>query len=382
MDSQALLTPDAVDRYMGVPLAHVPAPPGSDAPSYARHFVGELFLGTFEPLGLHPEVYWMSEVYIAGDMDRYIRAALDAAETIRTIYRDVSHVDKEPGWLPLSVICTNCGRVGTTLATDWDGETVAFACRAGPGRVGNRLRLCGPGIAVRRRGQAAVQRGLGRQVVPIRDHHRGLWQGPGHGGWVPRPVGRHCPPGLRARATAEHSPRVHQHRRPEDEHLARNGVAAHEIAQVMPPDELRMLFVRHRPNVAFEFDPDQTDAIPRLLDEFDRLAAATAGRPVRGELPADPDRIFAASLTDAEADVAAEAAAHRPAFAHLAMLVQLPGVDVPERVTAEKGSPLTERELVILARRTDAARAWLERYAPPEAGSRCSATPYPASPAR
>ena len=52
MDSQALLTPDAVDRYMGVPLAHVPAPPGSDAPSYARHFVGELFLATFEPLGL------------------------------------------------------------------------------------------------------------------------------------------------------------------------------------------------------------------------------------------------------------------------------------------------------------------------------------------
>ena len=29
MDSQALLTPDAVDRYMGVPLAHVPAPEGS-----------------------------------------------------------------------------------------------------------------------------------------------------------------------------------------------------------------------------------------------------------------------------------------------------------------------------------------------------------------
>ena len=29
MDAQALLTPDAVDRYMGVPLAHVPAPEGS-----------------------------------------------------------------------------------------------------------------------------------------------------------------------------------------------------------------------------------------------------------------------------------------------------------------------------------------------------------------
>ena len=31
MDAQALLTPDAVDRYMGVPLAHVPAPGGQHA---------------------------------------------------------------------------------------------------------------------------------------------------------------------------------------------------------------------------------------------------------------------------------------------------------------------------------------------------------------
>ncbi len=135
----------------------------------------------------------------------------------------------------------------------------------------------------------------------------------------------------------------------------------------MPPDELRMFLVRHRPNVAFDFDPDQTDAIPRQVDEFDRLAAATAGRPVRGELPADAERIFAASLVDPEADAAAEAAAYRPACGHLALLAQLPDVDLPERVAAEKGSPLTERELVVLETRTRAARAWLDAYAPPEA---------------
>ena len=367
MDSQALLTPDAVDRYMGVPLAHVPAPPGSDSPSYARHFVGELFLGTFEPLGLHPEVYWMSEIYAAGDMDRYIRAALDAGETIRTIYREVSNVDKEPGWLPLSVICENCGRVGTTLATDWDGQTVAYTCRPDlvewaigcgfSGRAtpfGGRAKLpfnvdwpakwslfgitiegCGKDLATaggsRDRSDAIARQVFGREP-PLNVPYEFINVG-----------GRKM---STSRGT---------------------GVPAHEIAAVMPPDELRLLFVRHRPNVAFEFDPDQTDAIPRQFDEFDRLAAATAGRPVRGELPAEPDRILAAALTDADADVAAEAAAHRPAFAHLALLAQLPGIDPVERVTAEKGSPLTDRELVILAQRTDAVRAWLDRYAPPEA---------------
>ena len=63
------------------------------------------------------------------------------------------------------------------------------------------------------------------------------------------------------------------------------GAAAHEIAEVIPPEQLRFLFLRPRPNQAIEFDPDGTDAIPRLFDEFDRFAAATAGREVKGELP-------------------------------------------------------------------------------------------------
>ena len=135
----------------------------------------------------------------------------------------------------------------------------------------------------------------------------------------------------------------------------------------IPPEQLRLLFLRPRPNTAIEFDPEGTDAIPRLFDESDRLAAATAGREVRGELPPHHDRVFTYSLVEPDADVAAEAAAYRPAFSHLALLEQIPGIDVVERVTAEKGSPLTDREAGILAERRAAARAWLEAYAPDSA---------------
>ena len=71
------------------------------------------------------------------------------------------------------------------------------------------------------------------------------------------------------------------------------GASAAQIAEVIPPEQLRLLFLRPRPNTAIEFDPDGTDAIPRLFDESDRLAAATAGREVRGELPPHHDRVFA-----------------------------------------------------------------------------------------
>ena len=117
------------------------------------------------------------------------------------------------------------------------------------------------------------------------------------------------------------------------------GAAAHTIAEVIPPEQLRFLFLRPRPNQAIEFDPDGTDAVPRLFDEFDRFAAATAGREVKGEIPPGFEATFRYSLLDPNADVAAEAAAFRPAFAHLAMLVQIPGVDVAARDRGGEGEP-------------------------------------------
>jgi lysyl-tRNA synthetase class 1 len=142
------------------------------------------------------------------------------------------------------------------------------------------------------------------------------------------------------------------------------GAAASQIVDVIPPEQLRLLFLRPRPRAAIEFDPHGTDAVPRLFDESDRLATAVAGRPVRGELPPDHERVFTYSLVEPDADVAAEAAVYRPAFSHLALLEQIPGVDVRERVMAEKGGPLSPREESVLEERRRAARAWLETYAP------------------
>ena len=221
------------------------------------------------------------------------------------------------------------------MATDWDGETVAFDCR--PDLVGGPPAAASP-AGHRRSGQAKLPFNVDWAAkwslfgITIEGCGKDLATAGGsrdRSDAIARQVFEREPPmnvpyefinvGGRKMSTSRGT-----------------GVPAHEIAAVMPPNELRLLFVRHRPNVAFDFDPDQTDAIPRQVDEFDRLAAATAGRPVRGELPADADRIFAAALVDPEADVAAEAAAHRPAFAHLALLVQLPGIDVAERVATRR----------------------------------------------
>ena len=367
MDAQALLTPDAIERFMGVPLAHVPDPAGDCHPSYARHFA-QVFIDTFDGLGIRPDTYyWMSEVYGSGAMDPYIRRALDAAATIREIYRRVANVHHPDDWHPLFVTCENCGRIGTTIVTGWDGERVHYECRpdlvrwaTGCGHVGDASPFGGRAKLPYNVDWAAKWDLFGVTIEPAGKDLSTAGGSRDRSDAIAREVFGNEPP--------LNVPYEFLNIRGKKMSTSKGlGASATRIAEVIPPEQLRLLFLRPRPNTAIEFDPDGTDAIPRLFDEFDRLAGATAGREVKGELPPDHERLFAVSLLDADADVAAEAAAYRPAFSHLALLEQIPGIDVVERVTAEKGSPLTPRELEIVAERRAAARAWLGSYAPERA---------------
>ena len=54
MDAQALLSPDAIEREMGRPLAHIPDQAGDCHASYARHHA-QTFIDTFAGLGIHPD---------------------------------------------------------------------------------------------------------------------------------------------------------------------------------------------------------------------------------------------------------------------------------------------------------------------------------------
>jgi lysyl-tRNA synthetase class 1 len=367
MDAQALLTPDAVAGAMGRPLAHIPDQEGDCHDSYARHHA-QVFIDIFAGLGVHPDrYYWMSEIYPTGQVDPYIRLALDRVDRVRDIYRRVAKVQHPDTWHPLSIICENCGRVGTTIVTKWDGERVFYECRErlvewaeGCGHSGWVSPFGGRGKLPWNLEWAAQWSILGVTIEPCGKDLSTAGGSRDRADAIAREVFEREPPlnvpyeflniGGRKMSTSKG-----------------RGVAAHRIAEVLPPEQVRLLFLRPRPNQAIEFDPEGTDAIPRLFDESDRLAAATAGREVRGELPSGYANVFRYSLLSPDADVAAEAAAFRPSFAHLALLVQVPGVDVAARVAAEKGSALTAREAGILDERVRAARAWLDEYAPESA---------------
>ncbi len=366
MDAQALLTPDAIEREMGRPLARVPDPVGDCHASYARHFAG-VFIETFAKLGIHPRYYWMSDIYPTGALDPYIRLALDRAALVREIYRRVANVQHPDSWHPLGVICPTCGKIGTTIVTAWDGERVYFECRE---NLVTWAHGCGT--------TGWVSPFSGTAKLPWNLEWAAQWS---HFGVTIEPCGKDLSTAGGSRDRSDAIAREVFEREPplnvpyeflniggkKMSTSKARGAAAHTIAEVIPPEQLRFLFLRPRPNQAIEFDPEGTDQIPRLFDEFDRFAAATADHEIKGEIPPGFEATFRYSLLDPAADVAAEATAFRPAISHLAMLLQIPGVDVAERVEAEKGSPLTEHERMIFDERAVAARAWLETYAPDRA---------------
>jgi lysyl-tRNA synthetase class 1 len=370
MDAQALLTPDAVERSMGVPLAHIPDQVDDGHASYARHHA-QVFIDLFADLGVKPDrYYWMSDIYPTGALDGYIRTALDRAHVVRDLYRRVSNVQHPDTWHPVLVICETCGKVGTTIVTKWDGERVYYQCRAD---LVTWAHGCGSSGWVSPFG--------GRAKLPWNLEWAAQWS---LFGVTIEPCGKDLATagGSRDRSDAiarevfEREPPVnvpYEFLNVGGRKMSTSkgrGTAAHRIVEVLPPEPLRTLLIRSRPNTAIDFEPEGTDAVPRLFDEFDRLGAAVAGRDVKGELPPGFASIFRYALRDPDADLDAEAAAFRPSFSHLAFLAQVPGADITALMAAEKGGALTGHETAILEERLAAARAWLEDYAPERARMR------------
>ena len=136
-------TGDYFAEHLGKPLWAAPAPAGlpggSMAEAYFGEFTGHWFdaadspvdaaRGPFGKLGVAAEFYRMSDIYRSGRLDETIDTFLRAAADVRQIYLRLSGAERSDDWLPFQPICERCGRIGTTYAFDYDGETVAYECR-------------------------------------------------------------------------------------------------------------------------------------------------------------------------------------------------------------------------------------------------------------
>jgi lysyl-tRNA synthetase class 1 len=133
------------------------------------------------------------------------------------------------------------------------------------------------------------------------------------------------------------------------------GASARDMADLLPPDVLRFLMIRTKPNSPVNFDVRE-EGIVKLFNEFDRYQQRAANR------QATPDEACVFRLAELEPQGPYQTAN----FQLVSALVQMPHLEVQREIEKRAGRALTEVEKKHLAQRIASARRWVESYAAEE----------------
>jgi lysyl-tRNA synthetase class 1 len=342
-------------EHLGKPLYIVPSPePGFK--NYAEYF-GDEFISVHKKSGFVPNYYRATELYQSGRMDPLIKTALERASDVRRILKEVSGSEKDESWLPVSVACEQCGKIMTTRAFDYDGETVAYACDRNP----DEAKSCGH---------------TGR-VAPWKGAAKLFWKVEWAAKWVVQGVdieggGKDHSTRGGSRDVANHICReVFGQEPPFDipyefflvggkkmSSSKGRGSSAKDMSDLFPPEIFRLVLIGKDIREQIDIDPSG-ESIPRIYDWYDELAES-----VRTGGADDRSRLYA--LCELPENRAALSVPWQMRFREVAFIVQMAHLSIKTEAERVKGSALTEDEVRALEERARYAKFWLTAYAPEE----------------
>lgn len=350
--------------YLGKPLYTVPSPEEGFG-NYAEYFGAE-FIEVHKKAGFTPSYYRATELYQSGKMDTLIRTALERASDVRRILKEVSGSEKDASWLPISVVCEKCGKIMTTRALDFDGETVAYHCDRNP----DDIQSCGH---------------TGR-IAPWSGTAKLFWKVEWAAKWVAQKVdieggGKDHSTKGGSRDVANHIAReVFDYEPPFDipyefflvggkkmSSSKGRGSSAKDMADLFPPELLRFVLIGKDIREQIDVDPSG-DSVPRLYDLYDEIAESA-----RVDDKNDQTRLYELCMPPAQRNKKkllwfsnVKEVPWSMRFREVAFMVQMPHLFLFDEAVRAKGSPLTKREERNLKERAHYAAFWLENYAPEE----------------
>jgi lysyl-tRNA synthetase, class I len=322
---------------IGRPLSAVPCPCGAH-PSYAEHFL-EPFLRALEALRVAVDVERADRMYASGRMNRLVTQALESRDRIASILEELTGKRIEASWSPYNPLCPACGRITHATVTGFSAkdQTVGFSCACG---ASGDVPLAGGGKLTWRVDWPARWATLGVTVEPFGKDHATRGGSYDTGVRISREIFGYEPPfpipyewiSLKGRGDMSSS--------------KGNVLSIGQALELVPPEVLRYLVMRERPQRTIAFDPGLP--LMALVDEVD-------------------DR--AASGVDSRALELSYAAGFGPVgvpFKHLVVVAQVAGFDLDRtlEVLRRTGYPGADRDAVAV--RLGYAKRWLETHAPEE----------------
>ncbi len=321
------------EDHVGKPISEIPCPCGNHK-SYSEHFLLP-FIEALHTLGIKPVVYRADELYKEGKYVDAIKKALINRDSIANILSEVSGRELEPGWNPFNAICNECGRLNSTKVTgfDIDNETIDYVCKCGSTGT---VSMKGGGKLTWRVDWPARWPIFGTTVEPFGKDHATAGGSYDTGKRISREIYDYEPPYpivyewimLKGKGAMHSSTGL--------------AISINDMLEIVPPEVLRYLIIRQRPEKHIEFDPGLS--LLNLIDEYDR---------VEGD-----KRAYQLSRTESEkpSDIP---------YRHMVTAVQIAqdrGFDYLLEVL--KRTNYDTSNLAAIRQRANNARNWLLKYAP------------------
>jgi len=325
--------PESYKEYIGRPLCDIPCPCGEHK-NYAEHFL-EPFLQALDELDVKPTVIRASEMYRSGAYTEEILAVLKKRDKIKEILERVSGRTLPDDWVPFYPICEACKTISNAAILEHDPERHLIKYRCDCGHVGISDYSKGEGKLVWRVEWPMRWAHLGITVEPFGKDHAaaGGSYDTGKeiveevfGGKAPFPV-QYEWISLKGKGEMASSTGV--------------AITITSMLEIVPPDVLRYLIVRSRPQKAIAFDPGM--GLLSLIDEYTKVDQEAKSREY--EL---------SRISSVATDIP---------FRHLVTVVQIaPDDEAVFSILKRSGYNVENRDAVL--KRTERAKIWVERYAP------------------
>ena len=358
-DSVPSYVPEEWKEHLGKRLKDVPSPDGK-AENYAMYFAEE-YTSALKDSKYNAEFYVASKKYEAGEYDEYIRIALDHKDEIREIYRTESGSEKPVSWYPCQIVCDKCGKIATTKVTGWNGEEVEYTCSAemggakGCGHTGTKSPFGGNATMPWKVEWAA-------KFCVMKVDLEGAGKDHYAAGGSRHVSNRICKEIFKRKHPFDVR---HEFILMEGAKMSSSsgvGATAVEIYNLLPRYLFRFMMIQKEVMKTINFDP-AGDTIPVLFDQYDGVCRGYFAKGEESEdVKAHKNSIF--EYTHFYEKDLKEMNRYLPRFSQIVFFVQMPHMDIEEKVAELKGSALTAEDKTEIAIRVEHAKKWLKDYSP------------------
>lgn len=334
-------------RYVGMPLSKIPDPAGDCHQSYAEHFLSEFF-ESLDTLGIKIEKISATKMYEEGKYTEVIREALENSEKIKEILEKISGRKIPEGWSPFRVLCGECGRMTGATITELllDQNQVKYECECG--NSGNADFSKGEGKLLWRVDWAARWKMLGVNIEPYGKDHgtkggsydtavamsKDVFKYDSPYGFIYDFIYLKGKKGKMASSTG-------------------NVISASEILSVVPPEIIRYIILKSKPQQYIQFDPGE--GLLQAVDEFVKLGEDYQKKKINK----DQKRLYEIS------EIKEDKEKILVTFRHLVNVVQAAQGDLSEivRILNRTGIKVNKEDR-LLQEEISRVQKWIFEYAP------------------